>query len=147
MSDLQSRFLRCAALTKAPANFSGLPWRSHPPVSTNQHISLYIQMKICNQSTLSSHSNIFIRKQFIFGLWTSASTSDSVLLISILFHWKQLYIPRHKNRINNPKKKKKPTHTGTKLIKVLNIWRQKKEPGFLYQRQPHHTGVAIKTFD
>lgn len=70
------------------------------PVSTNQYISLYTQLKICNQSTLSSHSNIFIRNQFIFGWWTSASTSDSVLLICTQFHWKQLYIPRHTQEQN-----------------------------------------------
>lgn len=105
MPDLQSRLFCCTALTKAPANFSGLPWRSHTSVSTNYMTGLYIQMKICNQSTLSSNSNILKRTSesgflFIFGLWTSARTSHSALLIWTQAHWQQLYTPRHTQEQN-----------------------------------------------
>lgn len=76
---------------------------SPPCINKPAHQSLYTNENLQPEYLVLSQQ--YIRKQFIFGLWTSASTSDSVLLISILFHWKQLYIPRHKNRINNPKKK------------------------------------------
>lgn len=66
MSDLQLRLFCCTALTKVPGNFSSLPRRSHPSVSTTYMTGPYTQVKICDQSTLSSNSNTLNRKQQIW---------------------------------------------------------------------------------
>lgn len=110
MSDLQSGFFRCAALTKSPANFSGLPQRSHPSVSTNYMTGPYIQRKICNQSTLSSNSNILKNEPAdlafcLFLVFEHLLARQAQLCLSVHSSTESscTYPGIHKNRINNPK--------------------------------------------